>query len=161
MQYAFHFQFFNENKIVGTDRVGHENKSFVVNLSANVIAHPILVVEVKQPRIDRLDDSMAPGGDGFQKMTQDCRFLLFALFFAVSLTRYQGIFNRKLIVVDQHDFPFLESRKASSYHGQRYILDEGYFDIFLHAYAAKSDQTPVNLLTTFQIKRSFYLLKFL
>ena len=136
MQDPLHLQFFDENEVVCANRIRYENKSLVVNLCADVIAHPILIVEVEQPGVDWLDDGMTPGRDCFQKMTQDCRLLLFTLLFAVPLACHQRIFNRKLIVVDQNDFPFFQARESLSYHGQRYILDGRYFNIFLHAYSA-------------------------
>ena len=38
----------NVRAVVGQDRIWHEDEFFVENLRAVVVAHPVLVIEVKQ-----------------------------------------------------------------------------------------------------------------
>ncbi len=59
MQNAFQLQLFNKGKVCFANRVGDEDKFFVVDLKANVVAYPVLVVEVKHIGVDGLDQSCA------------------------------------------------------------------------------------------------------
>ena len=48
MQNAYLIEQGNVGKVISHNRIGHKNKFLIKNLVTPVVAHPILIIEVKQ-----------------------------------------------------------------------------------------------------------------
>src|SRR5687767_9045886 len=94
MKNAFHFQFLDKGDVLFANGVGHEDETFVKDLPAYVVAHPVLVVQVKYRRVNGFDQYGRMLGNGVEKMAQHGGALLFAIFFAIALAGHECIFNR-------------------------------------------------------------------
>src|SRR3546814_4990341 len=65
-----------------SDRIRHEDKTFIVNLGADVIAYPVFVVEMKYRRINRFDHgcAMRPRSEEHTSELQSLMRISYAVF---------------------------------------------------------------------------------
>ena len=89
------------NKIVGNDGIRHKNEFFVKYLGAMVIADPVLIIKVKQGRIDGFDGH---GGVGWYFLKQVARgrgTYFFAVFeMAIAVGVHNDVLQGKRIVIE-------------------------------------------------------------
>ena len=128
MQDTFHSKLLNESQVCFTDGIRNEDESLVVNLCTDVVAHPIFVVEVKDCRIDRLNQGGTPRLNSLEEVSKYGGVLLLPVFFTVSLAGDKRVLEGFVVVIDQVYRPF----GARPRNSESDVLYFGYVDVFNH-----------------------------